>query len=404
MFSQETVNNYFDKRSRHSGRLIGETLDDICEGRCSVYDLPTIRVMKRDGKWVTADNRRLWVFRQLERLGKCDEVPVHETFYINPDKLNSSNGGISVRVRRYAGGRWHNKPTVSNTNKKQECILANSSSLNKTPYDSQRHVIARPSYSTESLKGNSVSNMYGRTGENSSNSSNYHSTVASSAATKPTIEALDHKTQRQMPAFDNPSFPYHGPSNTSNIRSMYGKAGHTSNQYLPSLTRGSAIGPLSSEIPRPAYVRDGPAAHTIAEPQQSIPERNSDTIHNKVLDGQSSAAESISEYDRETQRQVTETTYISETRSTTPTSSYTPSTQVWNSSDNTRNEQWSNIQRASSSYSRNAGVFARTSEQEEIPYRSTTLGQTANRGPESVRVNFYDDEDTSTDKQCCVIL
>ena len=51
MFSQETVKNYFEKRSRHSGRLIGETLDDICEGRCSVYDLPTIRVMKRDGKW-----------------------------------------------------------------------------------------------------------------------------------------------------------------------------------------------------------------------------------------------------------------------------------------------------------------------------------------------------------------
>ena len=394
MFSQETVNNYFDKRSRHSGRLIGETLDDICEGRCSVYDLPTIRVMKRDGKWMTADNRRLWVFRQLERLGKCDEIPVHETFYINPDKLNSCNGGISVRVRRYAGGRWHNKPTVSNVVKKQDFILPDSQNLNKKPYDSQRHVTERSTiYSKESLKRNINSNMYGRIGENSSNND---STVASGVATKPTIGASDHQLQRHV--------PYQGSSITNNTRSLYGKSGHTNNQYVPNFTRGSAIGPLSSQVPRPAYVRDEPTANAIKS-QQPVPVRKSDVIHKKVLSGQGSTAQSISGRDRKTQRQVTETPYTSETRSvqTTPTSSRTPSTFPWHFSDSTRNEDRSNIQHGFSNYSRNGVVSARTSE-EEIPYRSTRLGQTANRRPESDRVNLQDDEDQLTDRQCCVIL
>jgi len=75
--------------------------------------MPTISVMKRNGKWVTADNRRLWVFRQLERLGKCDEIPVRITYYISDDKFTSSNGGEYVSVRGPPGGRWHKKRTSS---------------------------------------------------------------------------------------------------------------------------------------------------------------------------------------------------------------------------------------------------------------------------------------------------
>jgi len=35
-YSQDSINNVFDKRSAHSYRCIGETLDDLCEHR-SVY-------------------------------------------------------------------------------------------------------------------------------------------------------------------------------------------------------------------------------------------------------------------------------------------------------------------------------------------------------------------------------
>lgn len=113
MFSQKTINNYFDRKSRHSRTLIGETLDNLCAGRCKITDIPTISVMKRDGKWVTSDNRRLWLFRNMERLGKCETIPVNRTYHIDPRKLKSTNGGVRVKVRDdYPGGRWHTKSSV----------------------------------------------------------------------------------------------------------------------------------------------------------------------------------------------------------------------------------------------------------------------------------------------------
>ena len=69
--------------------------------------------MQRNGKWVTADNRRLWVFRQLERLGKCGKIPIRITNYIPEAKLTAINGGDSVVVRGPPGGFWHNRPTPS---------------------------------------------------------------------------------------------------------------------------------------------------------------------------------------------------------------------------------------------------------------------------------------------------
>ncbi|XP_052785379.1 uncharacterized protein LOC128221021 [Mya arenaria] len=105
-YSQDSVSNAF----RHTYELIGETLDDICEDRCSIYSIPTISVMRKNGRWITSDNRRLWVFRQLERLGKCDTVPVDVTDQIPPEKMTSLNGGDAVRVRGNPGGSWHLKP------------------------------------------------------------------------------------------------------------------------------------------------------------------------------------------------------------------------------------------------------------------------------------------------------
>ncbi|XP_060572130.1 uncharacterized protein LOC132730265 [Ruditapes philippinarum] len=108
-YSQDSINNVFDKRCNHSYKPIGETLDAICEGRCSVNDIPTISVVLCNGNWVTADNRRLWVFRQLERLGKCDKVLVQKGYYIPDSKMTSENDGLTVCVRGSPGGYWHQK-------------------------------------------------------------------------------------------------------------------------------------------------------------------------------------------------------------------------------------------------------------------------------------------------------
>ena len=110
-FSQAEINNHFDKRSTHPYKNLGETLDELVEGRCDIYDIPKISVVSRGGKWVTADNRRLWVFRHLERLGKCTTIPVIQTSYIDPRKLNSTNGGRAVRFYfgKSAHGKWHSR-------------------------------------------------------------------------------------------------------------------------------------------------------------------------------------------------------------------------------------------------------------------------------------------------------
>ncbi|WAR00535.1 hypothetical protein MAR_024907 [Mya arenaria] len=93
-----------------NGRQIGQVLDDICEGRISVSSFPLISVMKRDGRWTTSDNRRLWVFRELERLGKLDEIAVVQVYSIHDKKLTTINGGVSVKVRGTGpGGIWHNR-------------------------------------------------------------------------------------------------------------------------------------------------------------------------------------------------------------------------------------------------------------------------------------------------------
>ncbi|KAH3781559.1 hypothetical protein DPMN_159390 [Dreissena polymorpha] len=59
---------------------------------------------------MTMDNRRLWVFKELERLGKCDSVPVNVDDSIPSEKLTTDNGGVTIDVRGCPGGTWYTKP------------------------------------------------------------------------------------------------------------------------------------------------------------------------------------------------------------------------------------------------------------------------------------------------------
>ena len=103
-YSQDSIGNHFDSRSRHSHKLLGETVNDISDGKINISSIPTITVVKINGKWYTEDNRRLWVFRQLQMRGKCFSVPVHVCFSgISDQKFTTSCGGDFVRVR---GDPW----------------------------------------------------------------------------------------------------------------------------------------------------------------------------------------------------------------------------------------------------------------------------------------------------------
>ncbi|XP_069124887.1 uncharacterized protein [Argopecten irradians] len=133
-FSQREISHRFRKRSDHWIRTIGETLDDIVVGKTHVTSLPTINVKeeedaevngdeeekegegkKKKTRWITADNRRLWIFRHLERLGRCHEITIDEVIYIDSRKRSSTNRGASVTIidDEEPGGYWHEAPDVT---------------------------------------------------------------------------------------------------------------------------------------------------------------------------------------------------------------------------------------------------------------------------------------------------
>lgn len=113
LYSQGTISNRFDTKSAHSDMTIGEVLDDIVDGRCRIDDIPMISVVRLNYRWVTRDNRRLWIFKQLERLGLCDKIRVRQYSDIPSKKLNSSTDGQTVKVRGGGpGGYWHTQSSV----------------------------------------------------------------------------------------------------------------------------------------------------------------------------------------------------------------------------------------------------------------------------------------------------
>ena len=119
-YSQDSILNRFGDYTRHAKMCIGETLDHLLVGRCNVEDILTMIVMKRNGKWFTSDNRRLWVFRTAEEIGFLETVKVKVIRFIPNKKFTTVNHGQSVRFRGgdLGGKIWRNwKPPrpISNT-------------------------------------------------------------------------------------------------------------------------------------------------------------------------------------------------------------------------------------------------------------------------------------------------
>ena len=76
-YSQSSISHCFTCNvTEHAGKTLVETVNDILLGRCRITEIPRISVVRKGDVWVTADNRRLWVFQVLESLGQCDTVTV----------------------------------------------------------------------------------------------------------------------------------------------------------------------------------------------------------------------------------------------------------------------------------------------------------------------------------------
>ena len=91
LYSQSSIANKFT-----NGLQIGEVLDDIMEDKLSISRLPTIEVKCIDGRYVSSDNRRLWILKQLERLGSVNQVSVKTTKRISRQK-SARTSNVQIR-------------------------------------------------------------------------------------------------------------------------------------------------------------------------------------------------------------------------------------------------------------------------------------------------------------------
>lgn len=86
------------KRSFQDGRALSTTVQELLSDPGKAFtQIPSIQVFERQGKVWTADNRRLYCFRQA----KLCTIPVRwiAASAVNPRKFTSMNGGLSIRVR-----------------------------------------------------------------------------------------------------------------------------------------------------------------------------------------------------------------------------------------------------------------------------------------------------------------
>ncbi|XP_064596118.1 uncharacterized protein LOC135462788 [Liolophura sinensis] len=114
-YTQSSIKNTFERRDEYEGELIGHTLDHLCDGDCKVKDIPVIKVFQSYGDYWSADNRRLWVFKEFERLGGCITVPIKIVSIekVDREKFTTKNGGKAVKIRGNPGGFWHSQPDRS---------------------------------------------------------------------------------------------------------------------------------------------------------------------------------------------------------------------------------------------------------------------------------------------------
>lgn len=123
-YSQDSISTRFGKSTEHAGVLIGETLDDILSGTISIYDIDTIEVVYRDGDYISADNRRLWIFKKLEKFGECKEIPVTIVDEISSLKCAVS---LSIEVRGNPGGHlWRPLDDSSSSSSEEETDTSDS--------------------------------------------------------------------------------------------------------------------------------------------------------------------------------------------------------------------------------------------------------------------------------------
>lgn len=75
------------------GKFVEETLKEVIDGNLKVEDLPKIKIMydPTTERYISMNNRRLWVFKQLSSLGKLKSITANLEYVKGKDNKLSKN-------------------------------------------------------------------------------------------------------------------------------------------------------------------------------------------------------------------------------------------------------------------------------------------------------------------------
>lgn len=150
-FKQDSIASYFQ-----DGRGdINDAIRRIQSGYLSPYDFPPIKVVQKDRKVYSFDNRRLYVFRVCEVLGCVREIPVEirPAWQLRLDTFTTLDDGRTIRVRQgvtenHCLDHWlRERDTAGNWNLPGQTILAKDTTNNLDSVDGRSSTITnvRPS-------------------------------------------------------------------------------------------------------------------------------------------------------------------------------------------------------------------------------------------------------------------
>ena len=96
-FMHSKINSTF-----RGGISVNDTVNQICEGKMSIHQLPKIKVVFRNDKYYAFDNRRLYVYRVLHLRGKLDKISVYlaDESKFQLRRFTTTNDGSYVFMKR----------------------------------------------------------------------------------------------------------------------------------------------------------------------------------------------------------------------------------------------------------------------------------------------------------------
>uniref|UniRef100_A0A0L8HIY3 Uncharacterized protein n=1 Tax=Octopus bimaculoides TaxID=37653 RepID=A0A0L8HIY3_OCTBM len=93
-YSQDSI-----KATFQNGTPLSDVIADIISGRKSPNDIPSIDVYLRNGTYYSSDNRRLYVFKEVQRIQPDLKIKVILNRILFVPKLTTRNGGRSIEIR-----------------------------------------------------------------------------------------------------------------------------------------------------------------------------------------------------------------------------------------------------------------------------------------------------------------